>query len=136
MTWLTTETISQLSPIYSKWIIFHSNSLSVKLSKFSVTPVNSNYDYYTTESLIWYKFTKYGSRKGTIQKYFENPKKYLESISFRQIAFEKFLKSRNQFQILAYFIDPQESFMKIENSLQSKNLSKIRKFLQIEKNIL
>ena len=101
MTWLTTETISQLSPINSKWIIFHSNSLSVKLSKFSVTPVNSNYDYYTTEFLIWYKFTKYGSRKGTIQKYFENPKKYLESISFRQIAFEKFLKSRNQFQIPA-----------------------------------
>ena len=101
MTWLTTETISQLSPVYSKWIIFHNNSLSVKLSKFSVTPVNSNYDYYTTESLIWYKFIKYGSRKGTIQKYFENLKKYLESISFRQIAFEKFLKSRNQFQILA-----------------------------------
>ena len=42
----------------------------------------------------------YGSRKGTIQKYFANPKKYSESLSFRQIAFEKVVKSRKQFQIL------------------------------------
>ena len=42
----------------------------------------------------------YGSRKGTIQKYFANPKKYSESLSIRQIAFEKVVKSRKQFQIL------------------------------------
>ena len=35
---------------------------------------------------------EYGSRKGTVQKYFANPKKYLESISF----------------------DPQMNYMKIE----------------------
>ena len=40
------------------------------------------------------------AEKGTIQKYFANPKRCLESISFKQIAFEKFLKSRKQFQIL------------------------------------
>ena len=42
----------------------------------------------------------YRNRKGTVQKYFANPKKYLESISFIQIACEKFVKSRKQFQIL------------------------------------
>ena len=38
-----------------------------------------------------------------------------------------FVKSRKQFQILFKFIDSQTNFMKIENSLQSENLSKIQK---------
>ena len=42
----------------------------------------------------------YRNRKGAVQKYFANPKKYSESISFIQIACEKFVKSRKQFQIL------------------------------------
>ena len=37
--------------------------------------------------------------RGTIQKCFVNPRKYSESISFRQIAFEKFVKSTKQIQI-------------------------------------
>ena len=44
--------------------------------------------------------TNYRNRKGAVQKYFSNPKKYSESISFIQIACEKFVKSRKQFQIL------------------------------------
>ena len=35
----------------------------------------------------------------TSLQYFANPKKYSESISFRQIAFEKFVKSTKQIQI-------------------------------------
>ena len=42
----------------------------------------------------------YRNRKGAVQKYFANLKKYSESISFIQIACEKFVKSRKQFQIL------------------------------------
>ena len=66
------------------------------------------------------------SRKGTIQKYFANPKKFIESTSFRQIAFEKFVRSKKQFQILV-LIQRSINNMKIENSLQPKNLSKIQK---------
>ena len=73
----------------------------------------------------------YGSRKGKIQNYFVNPKKYLESISFRQIALKKFFKSRKQLQILIQFIDLQT--IKIRNSLQSKNLSKILKICEPRK---
>ena len=46
-----------------------------------------------TSFTFWWQRERYGSRKGTIQKCFTNPKKYSESISFRQIAFEKFVKS-------------------------------------------
>ena len=42
----------------------------------------------------------YRNRKGAVQKYFANLKNYSESISFIQIACEKFVKSRKQFQIL------------------------------------
>ena len=37
-------------------------------------------------------------------KYFANPKKYSESISFRQIAFEKFVKSTKQIQIRDFLL--------------------------------
>ena len=37
----------------------------------------------------------YGSREGTIQKYFANPKKYFKSQYFSQITVEKFEKSKN-----------------------------------------
>ena len=86
------------------------------------------------EVIINIKHLNYESRKGTIQNYFANPKNHVESISFRQIAFEKFVRSKKQFQILAYFIDPQITFIEIENSLQSRNLSKIQKiFVDREK---
>ena len=39
-------------------------------------------------------------QKGLSKNILQIPKKYLESIYFRQIASEKFVKSRNQFQIL------------------------------------
>ena len=48
--------------------------------------------------------------------YFQNIlqiwKKYLESISNKQIACEKFVKSREQLQILVLFKDPQITFTK------------------------
>ena len=54
----------------------------------------------------------YRNRKGAVQKYFANPKKYSESISFIQIACEKLVKSRKQFQILISFIaSGHDSFM-------------------------
>ena len=37
-------------------------------------------------------------------KYFANPKKYSESISFRQIALEKFVKSTKQIQIRDFLL--------------------------------
>ena len=54
--------------------------------------------------IFWWQLEEYGSRKGTIQKYFANPKKYSESISFRQIAFEKFVKSTKQIQIRDFLL--------------------------------
>ena len=39
------------------------------------------------------RFVTYGSREGTIQKYFANPKKYFKSQYFSQITVEKFDKS-------------------------------------------
>ena len=39
---------------------------------------------------------KYGSREGTIQKYFANPKKYFKSQYFSQMAVEKFDKSKKE----------------------------------------
>ena len=53
------------------------------------------------ELIINIKHLNYESRKGTIQNYFANPKNHVESISFRQIAFEKFVRSKKQFQTLA-----------------------------------
>ena len=47
------------------------------------------------EVIINIKHLNYESRKGTIQNYFANPKNHVESISFRQIAFEKFVRSTN-----------------------------------------
>ena len=78
------------------------------------------------EEIINIKHLNYESRKGTIQNYFANPKNHVESISFRQIAFEKFVRSKKQFQILV-LIQRSTNNMKIENSLQPKNLSKIQK---------
>lgn len=78
------------------------------------------------ELIINIKHLNYESRKGTIQNYFANPKNHVESISFRQIAFEKFVRSKKQFQILV-LIQRSINNMKIENSLQPKNLSKIQK---------
>ena len=37
-------------------------------------------------------------------KYFANPKKYSKSISFRQIAFEKFVISTKQIQIRDFLL--------------------------------
>ena len=67
---------------------------------------------------------RYGSRKIFCRSEKNNPNL---TVSFRKIAFEKFVKSRKQFQILVKFIDSQTNFTKIENSLQSENLSKIQK---------
>ena len=53
---------------------------------------------------------KYGSREGTIQKYFANPKKYFKSQYFSQITVEKFDKSKKLLQILRKFVDPQITF--------------------------
>ena len=52
----------------------------------------------------------YGSREGTIQKYFANPKKYFKSQYFSQITVEKFDKSKKLLQILRRFVDPQITF--------------------------
>ena len=52
----------------------------------------------------------YGSRGGTIQKYFANPKKYFKSQCFSQITVEKFDKSKKLLQILRKFVDPQITF--------------------------
>ena len=52
----------------------------------------------------------YGSREGTIQKYFANPKKYFKSQFFSQITVEKFDKSKKLLQILRKFVDPQITF--------------------------
>ena len=53
---------------------------------------------------------KYGSREGTIQKYFANPKKYFKSQYYSQITVEKFDKSKKLLQILRNFVDPQITF--------------------------
>ena len=53
---------------------------------------------------------KYGSREGTIQKYFANPKKYFKSQYYSQITVEKFDKSKKLLQILRKFVDPQITF--------------------------
>ena len=52
----------------------------------------------------------YGSRGGTIQKYFATPKKYFKSQCFSQITVEKFDKSKKLLQILRKFVDPQITF--------------------------
>ena len=52
----------------------------------------------------------YGSREGTIQKYFANPKKYFKSQYYSQITVEKFDKSKKLLQILRKFVDPQITF--------------------------
>ena len=52
----------------------------------------------------------YGSREGTIQKYFANPKKYFKSQYFSQITVEKFDRSKKLLQILRKFVDPQITF--------------------------
>ena len=52
----------------------------------------------------------YGSREGTIQKYFANPKKYFKSQYYSQITVEKFDKSKKLLQILRNFVDPQITF--------------------------
>ena len=52
----------------------------------------------------------YGSRGGTIQKYFANPKKYFKSQYLSQMAVEKFDKSKKLLQILRKFVDPQITF--------------------------
>ena len=52
----------------------------------------------------------YGSREGTIQKYFANPKKYFKSQYFSQITVEKFDKPKKLLQILRKFVDPQITF--------------------------
>ena len=57
-----------------------------------------------TSFIFWWQWEKYGSWKGKIQKYFANPKKYSESISFKQIAFEKFVKSTKQTQIREFLL--------------------------------
>ena len=49
----------------------------------------------------------YGSRGGTIQKYFANPNKYFKSQCFSQITVEKFDTSKKLLQILRKFVDPQ-----------------------------
>ena len=54
----------------------------------------------------------------------------LESLSFRQIAFGKFFKSAEMVR------SKQITFMKIENSLQSKDLFKIQRILSNQENIL
>ena len=56
------------------------------------------------------KIINYGSREGTIQKYFANPKKYFKSQYFSQITVEKFDRSKKLLQILRKFIDPQITF--------------------------
>ena len=52
----------------------------------------------------------YGSREGTIQNYFANPKKYFKSQYFSQITVEKFDRSKKLLQILRKFVDPQITF--------------------------
>ena len=52
----------------------------------------------------------YGSREGTIQKYFANPQKYFKSQYYSQITVEKFDKSKKLLQILRNFVDPQITF--------------------------
>ena len=52
----------------------------------------------------------YGSREGTIQKYFANPKKYFKSQYYSQITVEKFDKSKKLLQIVRNFVDPQITF--------------------------
>ena len=52
----------------------------------------------------------YGSREGTIQKYFANPKKCFKSQYFSQITVEKFDRSKKLLQILRKFVDPQITF--------------------------
>ena len=71
------------------------------------TSCNSHY-IYTTYTLHIY--ATYGSREGTIQKYFANPKKYFKSQYYSQITVEKFDKSKKLLQIPRKFVDPQITF--------------------------
>ena len=82
------------------WIRIHSflNSCS-ELSFIAKTEVKIQDLRNHISFIFWWQWERNGSRKGTIQEYFANPKKYSESISFRQIAFEKFVKSTKQIQI-------------------------------------
>ena len=57
-----------------------------------------------------FRLDNYGSREGTIQKYFANPKKYFKSQYFSQITVEKFDKSKKLLEILRKFVDPQITF--------------------------
>ena len=52
----------------------------------------------------------YGSRKGTIQKYFANPKNISNQNIFFKITVEKFDKSKKLLQILRKLVDPQITF--------------------------
>ena len=49
----------------------------------------------------------YGSREGTIQKYFANPQNFFKSQYYSQITVEKFDKSKKLLKILRKFVDPQ-----------------------------
>ena len=55
----------------------------------------------------------YGSRKGTIQKYFANPKKFFKSQCFSKITVEEFVKSKELLQILRTLLDPQITLLTI-----------------------
>ena len=78
-----------------------------------------------TSFTFWWQRERYGSRKGTIQKCFTNPKKYSESISFRQIAFEKFVKSTKQIQI--------RDFLHIYRALKTLDLADLYFFNPLER---
>ena len=64
----------------------------------------------SSSSFMLKHYQNYGSREGTIQKYFANPKKYFKSQYFSQITVEKFDKSKKLLQILRKFVDPQITF--------------------------
>ena len=93
--------------IYMKNETMNSNSESLFITELSVVAKREvkTQDLRNHISFIfWWQWEKYGSRKGKIQKYFANPKKYSESISFKQIAFEKFVKSTKQTQIREFLL--------------------------------
>ena len=84
------------------WIRIESlfiTELSVKKTEVKTQALRNHISF-----IFWWQRERYGSRKGTIQKCFANPKKYSESISFRQIAFEKFVKSTKQIQIRDFLL--------------------------------
>ena len=93
--------------IYMKNETMNSNSESLFITELSVvakTEVKTQDLRKHISYIFWWQWEEYGSRKGTIQKYFANPKKYSESISFKQIAFEKFVKSTKQIQIRDFLL--------------------------------